>query len=521
MIGTGGSTPRSNTHGPRSANQKAWSEAHFGPLSALFGRRAISDSPPRSAPASRCPPRRGEPPPEAPRPVPRTPFACPPPWPPTHETRTRARAGPRPSGRPRRRTPTPGGTGTPDAAEVSAAATARSQAGSSRRTPPAVAPYRSLRPSGTPAASSTAAMSWNRRGSSPLTWRRGGPSVGTTSAWTSTASARRPASGKRDGRPRLAGAGQQQRRGVDLEQAGGGHLEPRDLALGPEPVLPAREPPQARPGIALERQDDVHRVLEGLRPGQIAVLRHVTRHDDRDALRPSRTPTSASAHERTCDGPPGTCPPSGSRSDWIESTASRNGRALARRLEHDRQLPARDERDAPTPRSRGGERAPTPGPATPRRRRAGRGARQPTGSPPTGGEGSTCRCRAPLRAGRRSPGRCPLRGRGRRRSTRSRRGARPPRGGEDRSTRAAPCTADGRDRCPLADRSPGPASGAAARPLRELLPAPAAGMDRPHLAHRPTVPAGCDTTARHEARCVGGHGYRRHRADRGRVAGCR
>jgi hypothetical protein len=33
-----------------------------------------------------------------------------------------------------------------------------------------------------------------------------------------------------------------------------------------------------------------------------------------------------------------------------------------------------------------------PGCATPHRRPRGRGARQPTGSPPTGGEGSTCRC---------------------------------------------------------------------------------------------------------------------------------
>ena len=50
----------------------------------------------------------------------------------------------------------------------------------------------------------------------------------------------------------------------------------------------------------------------------------VTRTEIPSAL---ANPTSASAHPRTCDGPPGTWPAAGSRSAWIESTASRKGRA--------------------------------------------------------------------------------------------------------------------------------------------------------------------------------------------------
>lgn len=57
--------------------------------------------------------------------------------------------------------------------------------------------------------------------------------------------------------------------------------------------------------VPLERQDHVNRVLEGLGPCQVAVLRHVTGHDDRDALG-LREPRERSAHDRTCDDPPGT-----------------------------------------------------------------------------------------------------------------------------------------------------------------------------------------------------------------------
>jgi len=57
----------------------------------------------------------------------------------------------------------------PEAAEASAAAMARSHAGSSRRTPPEDAPNSSERPNGMAAPRSrTAATSWNRRGSRPV-----------------------------------------------------------------------------------------------------------------------------------------------------------------------------------------------------------------------------------------------------------------------------------------------------------------------------------------------------------------
>src|SRR5918999_1920368 len=87
-----------------------------------------------------------------------------------------------------------GGGATPAAEEARAAATARSAPGSSTRIPPAAAPYSSARDSRSPVArSTTAATRPNLRGSRPETWRRGGPSVRTLSAWTSRARAPRPA----------------------------------------------------------------------------------------------------------------------------------------------------------------------------------------------------------------------------------------------------------------------------------------------------------------------------------------
>ena len=97
---------------------------------------------------------------------------------------------------------------------------------------------------------------------------------------------KRPATGQRK-RERGAGmglAGTQQLRRVDRREPGRAHLEPGGLAFGAEPILPAGDHPEPRPGIALERQDDIDRVLERPRAGQIAVLRHVARENDRDPL---------------------------------------------------------------------------------------------------------------------------------------------------------------------------------------------------------------------------------------------
>ena len=65
----------------------------------------------------------------------------------------------------------------------------------SSRRPTTLRTARSGRSRCPPARSSTAATSWNRRASSPLTWRRAAPSAVPTSACTSTASARRPERG--------------------------------------------------------------------------------------------------------------------------------------------------------------------------------------------------------------------------------------------------------------------------------------------------------------------------------------
>src|SRR5580765_4050900 len=164
----------------------------------------------------------------------------------------------------------PAGGIDPVAAEASAAATARSDAGSSTLIPPEEAPKRSARPSGSPVVrSSTAATSWNRRGSRPVTCRLPAPSAEPTRAWTSTASARRPA---------------WMTATADPGQAVRTHLEPGRLTLGAEAVLAAAEHPETRAGIALERQDDVHGMLEGPGASQIAVLRHVARQEHSDAL---------------------------------------------------------------------------------------------------------------------------------------------------------------------------------------------------------------------------------------------
>ena len=166
----------------------------------------------------------------------------------------------------------PAGGATPVAAEASAAAMARSHAGSSSRTPPDDAPNSSDRPSGMPAPRSrTAATSWNRRGSRPVAWRLAGPSAAPTSAWTSTASARRPACGSA-----MAAPGAEEcrtraaRSGRSPCSPSCPHLEPRRLALGAESVLAAREDPQARAWIPVERQDHVDGVLQASadRPGR-------------------------------------------------------------------------------------------------------------------------------------------------------------------------------------------------------------------------------------------------------------
>ena len=63
-----------------------------------------------------------------------------------------------------------------------------------------------------------------------------------------------------------------------------GHLEDADLLGRAEAVLGRADQPQRRVALALDRDDRVDEVLEGLGPGDRAVLGHVPDEDDRDAL---------------------------------------------------------------------------------------------------------------------------------------------------------------------------------------------------------------------------------------------
>ena len=67
-------------------------------------------------------------------------------------------------------------------------------------------------------------------------------------------------------------------------QTVGTHLEPGRFPLGPEPVLPPGEDPQAGAGVAVEGEDDVDRVLEGARAGEVPVLGDVPGQQDGDPL---------------------------------------------------------------------------------------------------------------------------------------------------------------------------------------------------------------------------------------------
>ena len=92
-------------------------------------------------------------------------------------------------------------------------------------------------------------------------------------------------------RRRAAVVGQERAGRVgDLEQAGLAHLEDADLLGRPEPVLGRAQEAQRGVALAVEADDRVDEVLEGLRPGDRAVLGDVPDEDDRRSRRPSRAP---------------------------------------------------------------------------------------------------------------------------------------------------------------------------------------------------------------------------------------
>ena len=186
--------------------------------------------------------------------------------------------------------------------------------------------------------------------------------------------ARRPASGAR--RPCPA----RRRRAATAKwgrsPAGpGGHLDHATSPSAPNRFFPQeslRRPDLGSPSNGRTTSTACSRVSAR----QIAVLRHVTGHDDRDALGLAN-PTSAS---RTSG--PATARPAPARHRGPGATGSsrrRAGRVAPRAPPRARPAaPGRDERERRPLDPRGGERAPRPGPATPRRRRAagGPGSRQ-------------------------------------------------------------------------------------------------------------------------------------------------
>jgi hypothetical protein len=80
-------------------------------------------------------------------------------------------------------------------------------------------------------------------------------------------------------------AGAEQAAGVDLVEPIAPHLEPGHLAFRPEPVLASTEHPKPGAWLAVEGQNDIHRMLQRPGPGDVTVLRYVAGQEDRDAFR--------------------------------------------------------------------------------------------------------------------------------------------------------------------------------------------------------------------------------------------
>ena len=251
---------------------------------------------------------------------------------------------------------------------------ARSQAGSSTRTPPEAAPKSSARPSVQADRPVEHGRDQLEAPEVDARWpgaARGLP--GSPPALGSRPPApRRPACGEGHGRARHALVRDEQLRRIDRSQAGRPHLEPRGLALGAEPVLPARQHPQARAWVAVERQDDVDGVLERPRSREVAVLRDVARSARRRSPPLSRAPPGRPCRSGPATTPPGIWVPGGiaQRLDRVDREEERRVPTARRRARPAARVRARTRR--PRPARRAGGPGPPPVRAIPRRRRAGR-----------------------------------------------------------------------------------------------------------------------------------------------------
>ena len=124
-------------------------------------------------------------------------------------------------------------------------------------------------------------------GSTPLTVRRGfAYPAGATRAWTSTSSGRDPSSVAATADPGAAtgSSPRNARAGSVTSRSRRPHGKHPDLLRRPVPVLRRPQQPQRPAPIAVQGQNGVHQVLQGTRPGQRAVLRHVSHQQDRDPV---------------------------------------------------------------------------------------------------------------------------------------------------------------------------------------------------------------------------------------------
>ena len=299
---------------------------------------------------------------------------------------------------------------TPLAAEASAAAIARSQAGSSTLTPPDAAPKSSARPS----ADAGRAVQHRRHQLEPAgveTRSPGavaGPSGRSDERLHLDGERAPPASGSAMAAPGAPLARHEQRGGVDSVQARRGHLEPGALALGAEPVLATGEDPQTRTASPSNDSTTSTACSSARGPARspslvtcpvmrTAIPSRLRQPDQRVGAQCAPGRRHRASGNRMCPEAPGSSPPPAGTAPSARATAMTDSRDRA----PVRTTPSR-------PRSPAVRRAPRPARATPRPTTSRQAARPRRGPARPAAAASTCRCPG------RPPGARPTRERARR-----------------------------------------------------------------------------------------------------------